>query len=60
VGDAAGRDRMAQELDGWFVEFALLCVGSQTGCPQPLKCLLQVLAVVVITLAEHQDVIQVG
>ena len=57
--NATGGDDVAQELDAGLPELALLRVGGQAGCSEEGERLLQVPAVVLLGLAELQDVVQV-
>ncbi len=46
---------MAQEFDGYFPELKLLHVGSEAGGSRAAQGLLQVVAMVLLPLAEYQD-----
>ena len=50
---------MAQEFDRTLPDLALLHVGCEVGHPQAVEHLYQVAAVVLVTFAENQDVVQV-
>jgi len=57
--NVAGGDAVAQEIQLWLSELALLLVGCQAGPLQPLQDQHQVGPVLLLPLAEYEAVVQV-
>ena len=58
-GDAGGRDLVAEEFDGVFVELAFFCLGVQLVLAEAFENLLDVSFVIRGVAAEDEDVVEI-